>query len=207
MRYLVVIAAVALFMNLTGQSVLGQSTDVQISIDSVTVSENGRSITAVFICKSLSDKNLLLYGFEGELNRFTDLARMCNLDRVSARFALFVYDENGVIQYPEWSIPDSIDYQPMPKERLAYFMEEERSQYRRATRMIKANQSFVAERKIDLADFHLQSGKYFLQVGYYSGKGINQLLHEAEVAGDMRIHHATVFRGCILSNKSSFYIK
>ena len=189
------------------QSACGQPFEVQLSIDSVNFFDNGNIITVSLKCKNFSNKNLLLYGFESDLNRYTDLARICNLDRVSARFALFVYDTTGAIQYPEWSIPDSIDYKPMPKARLDESMQKEQAQYRRATRIVKSNGTVTFERQIDLRDFKLRPGEYFLQFGYYSGKGIKQLgLDEAQIEMDEKANNAALYQGCTLSNKISFSV-
>ena len=83
MRFFIIMAMVIGWSGSIAQSACGQPFEVQLSIDSVNFFDNGNIITVSLKCKNFSNKNLLLYGFESDLNRYTDLARICNLDRVA----------------------------------------------------------------------------------------------------------------------------
>jgi hypothetical protein len=206
MRFLIIIT-LFFFSDSIAQSVSEQSMAIEIINDSLQVFANHGEITISLKCKNFTDKNLLLYGFESELRRYTDVVSICNVERTGGGIALFVYNERGEIQRPEWSIPDSIDYKPMPKERLEVILNNDRLRFINGKKIIKGSGVLYFDRKIDLKDFHLKRGRYYLQIGYYAGKGVKKVMvGEEQIEKDKKAHAAELYQGCAISNKITFRV-
>jgi len=201
MRFLITVVATALILNSEAQSISPRSIEIEILTASGQVIAEDGKINLRLRCKNFSDQRLLLYGFESELNTFTNVDRICDIDHTSARFALFIYDENNQIIQPDWSIGE-VDYKPMPSDSLAAFMKTKRLQYLTETRVINSNDVVDFEKWIDLKDYHLKKGNYYLQFGYYSGVGVEKaMVGRAQIERDKVTNNAELYQGCAISNK------
>lgn len=193
-----------MFVSLAANAQLTVEKGIEINILSDSIISSARDLTATVSlkCTNFSAENILLYGFDSEPNSFTDIDRICNVDRVSARFALFISDANGKIYWPEWHIGKDIDYKPMPIERLESSMEQIKLRYLTEMKVIKTREVLIVEKEIDLASFHLKAGTYYLQYGYYSGKGVEQaMVGKLRIEDDCKRYSARLYQGCALSNR------
>jgi hypothetical protein len=201
MKYLFGIMIFA-FLDANAQSTSEKVIEIAILPDSLFVSSESLEVAVDLRCANLTSENLLLYGFDSEPNAFTEIERMCDVNRVSARFALFIVDINGKIYQPEWHIGEDIDYKPMTTQKLESSMEQTRLQYLTTTKIIKANEIVIFEKKIDLSAYHLEQGTYYLQFGYYSGKGVEQaMVGKKRIEEDSSRYHAKLYQGCSVSNR------
>jgi hypothetical protein len=189
------------------QLISPRSIEIEVLTDSGQVVVEDEKINLNLRCQNFCDQNLLLYGFDSDFNSFTTIDQICDVDHTSARFALFIYDENSEIRQPDWSLGD-IDYKPMPAESLEAFMKTKKLQYLTETRVIAGNAVIIFRRNIDLKDYHLTKGNYYLQVGYYSGVGVEKaLIGKTQIEKDKVTYNAQLYQGCSISNKIRFVVK
>jgi hypothetical protein len=183
------------------------SDTIAIEIVTLQVSEINTKATIAVKLQNLTDKNLLLYGFESEFNRFANVNSICDVSRAGGKFALFIYDENNTIVEAEWRTHNNDSDFPVTTEQLETMKKQERLNYLSEKRLIKKNESTNFEREIDLKDYHLIRGVYYLQLGYYSGKAIEQVVSKTQVDRDKLSNGAELFQGCAISNRILLIVK
>jgi hypothetical protein len=208
MKYLAII--IFLFMiDVRGQSVDEGLLEIQIGNDSLQTFRDNPEVTISLRCKNKSRRNLLLYGFDSNLITMGTADRFCgNQEAVGGGIALFVFNSKHEREYAAHSIPDSIDYKPMPKERFGKLMEQAHVRYLAGTRVLKGYSTSYADQKINLHEYEpLKKGTYYLQIIYFAGKSLmTKSVGQEQIAKDKKEHDAELYQGCAISNTITFEI-
>ena len=201
----------SIFLHLIIIAVNAQSFDsikIRIERDSLQTFVNNPEITISLSCKNNSGKNLLLYGFEGNITKFgATIERACDVERVGGGMALLIFNQKHERVYGSWRISDSIDYKPMPQEKFEEKMNQGRLKYLKGTKVIRASSVLHVDQTIDLREFSFRRGIYYLQVIYYSGKSLKtKTVGEEQIDKDRKTHKAELFQGCAISNTITFSV-
>lgn len=191
-----------------GQSVDKGLIEMQIINDSLQTFASSPELTISLRCKNNRNKNLLLYGFEGNITKFgATVERACDQERVGGGIALLILNEKREREHATWSIPDSIDYKPMPKEKFEQRMGQGRLEYLRGTKILKGSDVMYVDQKIDLREFSFKKGTYYLQIIYYSGKKLKtKTVGEEQIEKDKKAYNAELYQGCVISNEITFRV-
>jgi hypothetical protein len=149
-----------------------------------------------------SNESLIAYGINGQITRTViEENEYCNED-VAAGVVFYLYNEANKIFFPEVPlIPDSIDYKPMPQERLEALMHQSKIEFTKNTKVFKPQQRIEFKQKVRLEDCQLEKGTYYFQILYFSGKHITNYVTSEQIAKDKRTHKAGIYQGCVKSDK------
>jgi hypothetical protein len=204
MKFLPIILMI--FFLISARSQTSSPIGIEIITESVHASGEEVGIMLKLKCVNFADSNFLLYGFDSDFNEFTTIERICDVKRTSGRFALFIYTKSHDVLWPEWRIGD-IDYKPMTRDSLDASLEREKLRYLKDTRVIKRNDAMFFEKKIALNDYHLEKGRYFVQIAYYAGIGVEkEIVGKAQVDRDKIVYDAELYQGCAVSNTITLII-
>lgn len=206
MRHLSVILCL-LIVTVKAQSVDGSLLQIQIVNDSLQTFADNPKVTISLSCKNNGNTDLLLYGLDNLLTTGVREDILKDPERVSASFALFIFNEKHERVYGVWSMPDSIAYKPMPREKLEARMEKNRLEYISKKKVLTGNSTLNFDKKIDLHEFPLKNGTYYLQLIYFSGKRLmTKLVGEAQIEQDKKTHNADLFQGYATTNQITFRV-
>lgn len=145
--------------------------------------------------------NFLLYNFNNETDlAFKEELFFCN-GGIAAGATIFVYNEKmEVIHARIPPIPADIDYQPITAERVQQVIGEEKVRFRNSLQVIKTGESIVFSKRIDLKNFRLTPGTYYVKILYSAGDNTINMVTEDQIAEDMKKYKAKMFKGCVSSN-------
>jgi hypothetical protein len=205
MQYLPIILCL-LILTVKAQSVEVNLIEIQIVNDSLRTFSGNPEVTLSLRCKNNSSKNLLLYGFDSNLITIP-ADRLCTNDRIGGGISVVIFNEKHERVYAVHRIPDSIDYKPIPKERFEQLMEEGRVRYLAGTKVLKGADITYTDRKLDLHEFPLRKGTYYLQIIVFAGKSLmTKRVGEEQIAKDKKIYNAELYQGCAVSNEITFRV-
>lgn len=191
------------------QSIDAKILEIEIMEDSIAILKEVPQMLLSIRIKNNSEHNMLLYGLGSNVLNNSEMDRLCNPRLVGGGLGIFIFNEQNKRQYSSWSIPDSIDHKPMPREKFEELMKQGTEKYLRGTRVaIKSDFSFF-QRRIDLQQYMLKRGTYYLQVVYYSGVGIkdNYVVGEEQIERDRQFYNAEIYQGCAVSNRIVFWVR
>lgn len=175
--------------------------DLRIHNDVLKIDKINSDVILEFGILNCSNENIIAYGINGQITRMIIENDFCHED-VAAGLTFYLYNEAGEAFFPEVPlIPDSIDYKPMPKEKLQALMEQSKVEFVKNTRVFSPQRRIEFKQKIRLQDCQLEKGVYYLQVLYFSGNYITNYVTVEQIDKDKRVHKASVYQGCLKSNK------
>lgn len=188
--------------------VYGQSLDntnfvtLQILNDSLHFSSKDADSEISIRFKNRSDKDILTYGLDFVLRSVPLKAdKLCDQNEVSAGLGLIVYGNKESQIFAGFSIRDNKRDKPMTKERLDSIRQNGKNQLRRDTVILKKRSDKVFAKCINLRDFCLKSGTYFVQVIYYCGRQIVYNISKEDIGSDIKKFKAELYQGCSYSNR------
>jgi hypothetical protein len=208
MKYISIILYL-LIVTAKAQSVNDNFIEIQIINDSLQTFSDKPELTISLRCKNDSDKNLLLYGFGGSNVLKVGADRLCaNQDRISGGIGLLIFNEKHERVYAVLSIHnDSTAYKPMTREKLEERMNQNRLKYLTETKVIEGGSILDFDKTIDLHEFPLRKGTYFLQVIGFAGKSLKtKLVGEEQIEKDKKANNAELYQGCAISNEITFRV-
>lgn len=187
----------------------GQSIQINILDTALVVNTVDAKIAFELQCKNKLKSTLLLYGFNGSFGGPpAKIERLCDyIDNMSAGCALYIYDSALKKRGPKAYLRKSFHYQPMPKSRLDSIMAAQHLQYLEATEVVKGFSTMSVKIEMDLHEYELEQGTYYLQIAYFSGKEISARVEEDQIMKDMKTFDAILFQGCVLSNRVMFRVE
>jgi hypothetical protein len=198
----------SLIVTANAQSVEVNMIEIEIANDSLKVSASTPEVVLSLRCKNNSSRNLLLYGFGGSNVLKVGTDRLCaNQDRISGGIGLLIFNDKHERVYAVLSMPDSIAYKPMPLEQVEATIEKNRLKYLLETKVVQGDSTLCFEKKIDLNEFSLRKGRYYLQVIGYAGKSLKtKMVGEEQIEKDKKAHNAELYQGCAISNEITFRV-
>lgn len=176
--------------------------DLKIHNDVLKIDKINSEVILEYSVLNCSHESLIAYGINGQITRTViEENEYCSED-VAAGMIFYLYNEANEIFFPEVPlIPDSIDYKPMPQERLKALMHQSKIEFAKNTRAFKPQQRIEFKQKIRLEDCQLKKGTYYFQVLYFSGKHITNYVTQEQIDKDKRTYKASIYQGCVKSNK------
>lgn len=208
MKYTLTLYALFLVINSNCQFIDASLIKLHISNDSINTIANDPKIKIDFRVKNDSSSNFIFYRLNSSITK-SQIGRMdlfCNPEKTGAGLMLFVYDEKLKPQTViHWYVNDTNN--PMTKERFDSLTNVVTINSLRATVILKTREVINFQQEIDLTEFHLEKGEYFIQLMYFSGKRVLDSINQEQLKNDKAQHNAKVFEGCIISNKINLTIK
>ena len=134
--------------------------------------------------------------------------RLCaNQNRISGGIGLLIFNEKHEKVYAVHIMPDSIAYKPMTLEKVQATIEKNRLKYLSETKVIKASSTLSFDKKIDLHEFSLKKGRYYLQVIGFAGESLKtKMVGEEQIEKDKKAYNAELYQGCAISNEITFRV-
>jgi hypothetical protein len=177
--------------------------EVKVLSDSLVVTKNDTEVPIKLQCRNKGKRNLLLYGILSNVLTNAETERLCNVDRVGGGVGLLIFNNQLLPEYTIESIPDSIDYKQIDRDSFKKQMDKAKRQFLAGTRTVEAASVLDLTIKVNIRQFKLKPGKYYLQMIYYSGKGLrdNFVVGPEQIEKDMELHNAVVYQGCATSNQ------
>lgn len=182
------------------------SLTLEIKNDSIQFFKREETITLSLKFTNEANSDLLLYGFEGWHWMNPDIEEICNLDKKSAGFAIFIFDQNNRAKL---HIPMSIDYKPMPisDQKLTEILRQHKLKYTNEVRVIKPFETINVVKDINIKEYNLEKGRYEIQVVYVSGNGVKALVGKEQIEQDQLINGAELYQGCVMSNRVVLHVE
>jgi len=176
--------------------------ELKIQNDIIRVNESSLDIIVTFSGFNCSNESMILYNLNSQiLMPFIEEKEYCKED-VAAGMTFYISNEAGEFIFPEVPlIPDSIDYKPMPKEKLETLLAQSKIEFAKNTRVFKPHEKIDFKQKIRLQEYQLEKGVYYLHLLYFSGPYITNYVDADQIAKDKRSYTANVYQGCIKSNE------
>lgn len=166
-------------------------------------------ISFQFQIKNDSNSILLLYGINGGVRNMPVKADRLwdNKEKMSAGVALYIYNEEmKKLGVRKPMISEEIDHKPMPKEKLDSIFMISRSKYLKGTKVIGSFETITLEKEIDVKNYNLKKGIYYIQIAYFSGSSILSMVDKQQLEEDKRVYKASVYYGCAVSNVVKFVV-
>ncbi|HEY9044499.1 MAG TPA: hypothetical protein VIN08_01325 [Ohtaekwangia sp.] len=203
------IILIALFSSLQTTSLSQTQYDIQVETDSSEILKDNQWLSIVLRFKNNTENNLLLYGIGSHLvKNFVVEERACDLTKVGAGLALMVFDSTDKRKYPVLQFHDSTHPAPETQEQLDAMLERGRVEFLEGTRIARSKGQVSISWSIDLFDYHLEKGTYYLKLVYFSGQGVwTNRIGETQIKQDMEVNKAKLFQGCLTSMPIIFTVK
>jgi hypothetical protein len=207
MTYIILDLLVYIFI-LTGCSSSEKLLEIELQNDSVSTTTTDPEITLTLVCRNRGAENLLLYGITSNLRTNADIERLCNTNRVGGGVGLMLFNQKMSPVYVIESIPDSIDYKRHDDKYFSQEMEKEKARFLAGTRVLKVSEVLNLEMIVNIRQFNLKRGRYYMQMVYYAGKGLkdNFVVGEGQIERDMKLFDAVLYQGCAVSNQISITV-
>ncbi|NBP70776.1 MAG: hypothetical protein EBR30_29665 [Cytophagia bacterium] len=147
-----------------------------------------------------SKKNFLLYNFRTEPDQaFFEESFYCN-EEIAARPSIIIYDHNMEQIHSRPRIPAEINYKPITEEIIEEVISMEKSKFRNALQVVSAKSSVEIPLTVNLNQFPLEPGSYFMKLVYSSGTYSFNMIGQDQVDDDKSKYDSDMFSGCVSSN-------
>jgi len=188
-----------------------KDTSLAICFDQKSISSKavGEDISLTFEFINSTDSNYLFYGLTDKLSLYEkEMSFYCDGD-VVAGLELFVFDINNTMVVPEIRIspPSEIDYKPITPEDMINEFRKFQKKFRETMVALKKGGNERFTQTVNLEKYHLNKGEYYLQVLYYSGKNLQNIVAQELIQEDCMENSASVFYGCVLSEKVTLLVE
>lgn len=199
-----------IFSYVTAVSQTFDTGNIQLSIlkDTLTTRSDDPRINLSFSVKNGSNSSFILYELNSKIvrDRFGTIDPYCAQENTSAAIILYVFDEESKpVTAIHWYINDLRN--PMTKERFDSIMSSHKESYLKRAVILKKFQEEDFEQEIDMQEFQLEKGRYFIQLLYFAGKRIRNFVTEDEILKDKAHFGAEVFQGCLISDKRVLIVR
>ncbi|MBT1699009.1 hypothetical protein KK083_19095 [Fulvivirgaceae bacterium PWU4] len=207
MTYILLDLLIYIFI-LTSCSSSQESLEIELLNDSVSITTGDSEVALTLACRNGGTENLLLYGIMSNLRTNADIERLCNINRVGGGVGLMLLNQSMSPVHVIESIPDSIDYKQYDNKHFSQEMEKGKARFLAGTRILKASEVLNLEMIVNIRQFNLKPGRYYIQMVYYAGKGLkdNFVVGEEQIEKDMKLFDAVLYQGCAVSNKISITV-
>lgn len=154
-----------------------------------------------------SEKNLLLYNFKTEPDQaFFEESFYCN-EEIAARPSIIIYDHNMEQIHSRPRIPPEINYKPITEEVIEEVISTEKIKFRNALQVVPAESTVELSLPVNLNQFPLEPGVYFMRLVYSSGTNSFNMISQDQVDDDKSKYESEMFSGCISSNIIKLMVK
>ena len=195
---------VSVFM-IEGPSV---SVDLRLLNDTIITAKGQTQTKFRFRLTNNSDVNQIFYRLNSTpiLSKTKNIESYCDPQKTGAGLAIFLFNEDSTARMPfHWYVNDKKN--EMTKSRFDSIHNESKRRSLNATMMVSKNNIVDVEQTMNLKDFRLERGKYFIQLMYFSGHYISDFANEEQIKSDRIKYSAEIFQGCLLSNKAILIVE
>jgi hypothetical protein len=177
---------------------------LRIDKDTLDYDSSKRCLSVPFTFCHNSKEDIIVYG----LSVFPkpvpfDLKRLCDLKGTGTGIAFAVYRPDGRQENYQITIADEFNQRPVTREVLDSVFRVSNERFLKTKMILSKNDRVSFEKEVLLKDFLLEPGEYFLQITYYCGENIFNVVN----ASDVKKSGAKLFQGCTMSNKVRFVVK
>jgi hypothetical protein len=175
---------------------------VKIEEEAVACDSSSNMVTVTMTFQNDSDHDILVYGLPGDLQAAPlVLSELCDQDKVGTGMAIALYHEDGTQEMPmihmagyaiqkSYKMPDSV--------RRAG-----ETAFVQSAMVIGKHKALSVVKEVPLGDFYLEKGSYYLEVIYYCGKKISDVVNVKK----LKKGKAELFQGCALSRRIPLTIR
>lgn len=184
------------------QSSKSNSIELCMLTDTVAISKTNE-IELEYSIKNLSDTNIILYRTTDKIFHFPSrrVEALCDREKTGAGLVFILFDKNLKWQSARHRVIS--DYSnSMTKERADSAIFVAKAESLKATLILKKNEIRVFKERINISSFELLKGHYLIELIYYAGRKIDHFADESQQKIDMNVHKASVYQGCVSSEKA-----
>ena len=204
-NYMKLLSLVIVFcsINVNGQN-RESSIKIHIADTALVADVIDKKISIHFECKNLTDSTLILYGINGSFRIFpTKIENLWQYEtKMSAGRALYIYNSSlKKIGTRAPMISPDIDHKPLPESKFDSLIAAGRSKYLKGKKVIKAYETIRLTQEIDIKEYELAKGTYYIQIVYFSGPMTSAMVAPEQIEKDKNESNGTVFHGIAISNR------
>jgi hypothetical protein len=202
MKNLALLFFILMLGSAKSQSLDAREIKLSILNDTLSTTSGDPRINLSFSVRNCSNLNLIIYELNSKIIRdaFGSMDPYCDQETTSAAVILYVFDAAAKpITAIHWYVNDLRN--PMTSMKLDSLMSVHKDSYLSRAVVLKKLQRENFQQEIDLREFKLARGQYFIQLLYFAGKRIRNFVTEDDMLKDTVHFDGTVFQGCLVSNK------
>lgn len=204
MRMLIVFVLLSITQTVVAQENVLDLLTLRIDKDTLDYDSSKKSLSVPFTFCHNSKEEIIVYGLSAYPKPVPfDLVELCEIKDTGSGIAFAVYRPDGKRENYQITIADEFNQRPVTREVLDSVFRVSSERFLKTKRVLSKNDSVSFEKEILLEDFLLEPGEYFLQIVYYSGENVFNLVNAAEV----KKSGLKLFQGCTMSNKVRFVVK
>lgn len=203
MKYLICFSLSFFCVRAASQTFDAENVKLSILKDTLITLSNDPRIKLDFEVKNISLSNLILYRLKSDISRdqIGNVEGFCEIEKISAGMTLYVFDEkNEPVTAIHWYVQGIGN--PITKEKFDSLMSRHKNNSLKATVILGESEIRNFKQEVDLREFHLNKGRYFIQLLYFAGRRITNFVSEGEISNDKKLFNAEVYQGCVISNRS-----
>jgi hypothetical protein len=171
---------------------------VSIQEASIRCENDCKILTINTTFRNNSDENFLMYGMRGmPASSTTNLDMFCDLKNVGTGNAFALYDSKGNQLIPELEIFDLENQKKVTREMFDSVMQSSKTRFLESRIVFKGGSELTYRKQMGINNFSLPKGTYYIQLVYYCGQKIFDVLNRKEFTNE----ELDVFQGCIYSQK------
>lgn len=182
------------------QSILSSSISLTVREDSLIFKDACDKIDIHVSVKSDSNDDILVYGIDGDgiMRVSFELSNFCEAKDTGTGIAYGVYSSDGKQLKYRIEILDYYGQRKVKKQVLDSALRVVETDFINSAIVLKKHEQKTFLKRLSLKDFELGKGTYYLQVVYYSGERISDVLDINDVTKKSK---AKLYRGCTFSSK------
>lgn len=188
------------------QDIFSNSVSLTVYEDSLVCRNGCNTIDIQLKVSNDSNDDILVYGLPGEgiMRAPFDLSTSCNLKDTGCAIAFGIYSLDGKqLRYRSYII-DYYGQRKVTKQVLDSALLVIKKDFISSAIVLKGHEHSTFVKRLSLKDFELEKGRYYVQVVYYSGERISDVLDIKEVTQKSK---AKLYRGCTFSSKIPLIIE
>jgi len=188
------------------QDIFSNSVSLAIYEDSLVCRNGCNTMDIQLKVSNDSNDDILVYGLTGEgiMRAPFDLSRFCDLSYTGTGIAFGIYSLDGKqLRYRSYII-DYYGQREVTKQVLDSALLVLKKDFISSAIVLKKHEHSTFVKHLSLKDFELEKGRYYVQVVYYSGERISDVLDINEVTKKSK---AKLYRGCTFSSKIPLIIE
>ena len=175
-----------------------QSLSLKINTDSLKIDRKTNSLVVSLTLCNKSKNDLLVYGVGSPpISVSFDLIEFCEVSSVGTGTAFALYRTTGEQEIPRIEMVDRYDRRKITDYILDSSLLVAKDHFIKSQMLLKSGAEIVFTEQISLEGFYLRKGIYYLQMVYYCGDKISNMV-------DVKKSNSfgnEIFRGCARSQK------
>lgn len=188
------------------QGLFSSSVSLTVVADSLTCKGTCTALDIWINVNNESDEDIVVYALRGEgvMPAPFDLSEFCDTKEAGTGIAFAIYSLDGKQRIRETQIIDYYGQKRVTKQLLDSALLSVKTNFINSAMVLRKQETKLVLKRVSLKGFLLEPGSYYLQLVYYSGENISDVIDVDEVAKKSK---AKLYRGCTFSSKIPLIIK